>query len=440
MNHPAVVAQPERAASSSLRSTPASDIAVNSAHRKSGALLQRFAGMLDQIDCGLLVCVGSAVVYQNHSARLAMQADGNPPTDAGRLRPNRAIDANAIDAVLRGARRPGAPRVFSLCRGDRTLMASVLPLARSGATERDVTLVILGKRQACEELSVLADGMLEETEAFLTDLGLVVAHDRALRTMLFTDIVGSTQLAERLGDERWQRLLERHHAIVRRHLAHFRGQEIDTAGDGFFATFDAPTRAVRCAQAIRGAVRAIGLEIRAGLHTGECEIGGRKVTGVAVYVAARVAATAAAGEILVSSTVKELVAGSGLRFSGGDWHALKGFSDEWRLFALRGGEEAAAGCAQLRASPLGSESFARQDVAGQQPPQDVPHFLGRPAAVGTVLLGQAALDQPELGQLQRPVFEHGRFAHLVGRLAPAVGRVRVRALHPSALAGKVLRR
>ncbi len=334
MNNPAVAAQPERAAGSSLPSTPASDLAANSADRESGALLQRFAGMLDEIDCGLLVCVGPAVVYQNRSARLCMQAGDNHPTDAGRLLLNRPIDANAIDAVLRCARRPGAPRTFSLGCGDHTLRASVLLLARSGAPERDVTLVILGKRQVCEGLSAFADCMLEETGAFLTDMGLVLAHDRALLTMLFTDIVGSTQLAERLGDEGWQRLLEHHHAIVRRHLARFRGQEIDTAGDGFFATFDAPTRAVRCAQAIRSAVRALGLEIRAGLHAGECEIGGRKVTGVAVYVAARVTATAAAGEILVSSTVKELVAGSGLRFSGGDWHALKGFSDEWRLFAL----------------------------------------------------------------------------------------------------------
>jgi class 3 adenylate cyclase len=166
------------------------------------------------------------------------------------------------------------------------------------------------------------------------------SHERVLLTMLFTDIVDSTQLAERLGDDCWRRLLVCHHAIVRLHLALFRGREIDTAGDGFFATFDAPARAIRCAQAIRAALRAIGVEIRAGLHAGECELVGSKVVGLAVHVAGRVLGTAAPGEIRVSGTVKELVAGSGLKFSGGQWHVLRGISDEWRVFALRDAESA----------------------------------------------------------------------------------------------------
>ena len=132
-----------------------------------------------------------------------------------------------------------------------------------------------------------------------------------LATVLFTDIVGSTERAAELGDSEWRRLLERHHALVRRQLARFRGEEVDTAGDGFFATFDGPARAIGCACAIRDEVRALDLEIRVGLHTGECELVGGKVAGIAVNVGSRVVSQADPGEVLVSSTVKDLVAGSG---------------------------------------------------------------------------------------------------------------------------------
>jgi len=146
--------------------------------------------------------------------------------------------------------------------------------------------------------------------------------------------VGSTERAAVLGDRAWHDLLESHHALVRRELEHFRGREIDTTGDGFLATFDGPARAVRCACAISREVRALGLEIRAGLHTGECEVIDDKVGGIAVHTGARVATHAQTGEVLVSSTVKDLVAGSGLSFQDRGMQRLKGIPDEWRLFAV----------------------------------------------------------------------------------------------------------
>ena len=156
--------------------------------------------------------------------------------------------------------------------------------------------------------------------------------DSVLTTLLFTDIVGSTQKAAAVGDRAWRELLERHHALVRRELARFRGEERDTAGDGFFATFDGPARAIRCAQAIADAVHGLGLELRAGVHTGECELHDGKFAGLAVSVAARVAAIATAGQVLVSQTVKDLVAGTGLEFEDYGEHQLKGVPGSLRLY------------------------------------------------------------------------------------------------------------
>jgi class 3 adenylate cyclase len=152
--------------------------------------------------------------------------------------------------------------------------------------------------------------------------------------VLFTDIVGATEKAASLGDHRWRELLNNHHAVVRRNLVRFRGREIDTAGDGFFATFDGPARAVQCACAVADAVQPLGLEIRAGVHTGECEVMDAKMGGIAVHIGARIAAIASAGEVLVSSTVKDLVAGSGLRFADRGVKPLKGVPDEWHIFAV----------------------------------------------------------------------------------------------------------
>jgi class 3 adenylate cyclase len=183
--------------------------------------------------------------------------------------------------------------------------------------------------------------LLDEIQEFLTGVSGTVADDRVLATVMFTDIVGSTERAAAAGDRQWRDLLAQHHAAVRRELARFRGREIDTAGDGFLASFDGPARAVRCAARAVEAVRPLGLELRAGLHTGECEVLGDKLSGIAVHVGARVAAHARGGEVLVSSTVKDLVAGSGLRFEARGTQTLKGVPGEWPLFALAGDAPAA---------------------------------------------------------------------------------------------------
>jgi len=178
------------------------------------------------------------------------------------------------------------------------------------------------------------DEILDEVEEFLTGVRRGPEPDRVLATVLFTDIVGSTEMAVGLGDRRWRELLEAHHIAVRGELERFRGREIDTAGDGFLATFDGPARAIRCALAVRDAVESVGLAVRAGLHTGECEMHGDRVTGIAVHMGSRVAALAGPGEVLVSSTVKDLVAGSGIEFEDRGVHELKGVPGDWRLFAV----------------------------------------------------------------------------------------------------------
>ena len=175
---------------------------------------------------------------------------------------------------------------------------------------------------------------MEATERFVSRLTRPTGSERLLATILFTDIVGSTELAARIGDSAWRDLLQRHHAIVRRELARFQGRELDTAGDGFFASFDGPARAVQAASAIRDGLLSLELQIRSGLHTGECEVSDGKIAGIAVSIGARISSLAAPGEVLVSSTVKELVAGSGLRFEDRGDHQLKGIPEKWHLFAL----------------------------------------------------------------------------------------------------------
>jgi pimeloyl-ACP methyl ester carboxylesterase len=179
-----------------------------------------------------------------------------------------------------------------------------------------------------------ADAIVDEIAEFLTGVRPHAEPDRILATVLFTDIVGATEKAASIGDRHWRDLLTAHHGTVRRSLQRFRGREIDTAGDGFLASFDGPARAVQCARTIAEEVRPLGIEIRAGLHTGECEVMGEKLGGIAVHIGARVASLAAPGEVLVSSTVKDLVAGSGLVFADHGTHALKGIPGEWRLFAV----------------------------------------------------------------------------------------------------------
>jgi pimeloyl-ACP methyl ester carboxylesterase len=178
-----------------------------------------------------------------------------------------------------------------------------------------------------------AGRVLDEIGAFLIGPREVVDHDRMLATVLVTDIAGSTEKLAELGDRAWRELLAAFRAAVRFELTRFRGVEVDTAGDGFLATFDGPARAIRCAAAIRDATRPLGIDLRTGLHTGEVESSGEKVSGLAVHIGARVAASARPGEILVSSTVKDLVAGAGLRFEDRGLQHLKGVPDPWRLFA-----------------------------------------------------------------------------------------------------------
>jgi pimeloyl-ACP methyl ester carboxylesterase len=178
------------------------------------------------------------------------------------------------------------------------------------------------------------DEILAEIQDFLTGVRPPPEHDRILATVLFTDIVEGTKRAAALGDRRWRDLLESHHALVRAELSRYRGTEQDTAGDGFYATFDGPARAVRCAFAVRDGVRRLGLEIRAGVHTGECEVVAGKLGGIAAIIGARVKDVAGAGEVLATSTVRDLVSGSGLVFAERGAQALKGVPGEWRLFSV----------------------------------------------------------------------------------------------------------
>jgi len=204
-------------------------------------------------------------------------------------------------------------------------MAEHIPSAKSIELSGTANLIWAGDQ----------DAVLGEVEEFVTGIRPQPEPDRVLATVLFTDIVGSTEWAAKLGDRRWRNLLEAHHQLVRAELTRWRGREIDTTGDGFFATFDGPARAIRCALAIATAVRGLGIEVRAGLHTGEVELMGDQVGGIAVHIGARVMSFAGAGEVIVSSTVKDLVAGSGVEFDDRGVQALKGVPGEWRLLAVR---------------------------------------------------------------------------------------------------------
>jgi class 3 adenylate cyclase len=246
------------------------------------------------------------------------------------------------------AASPGAAAEFFRMLHD-TDISDVLPTIRvptlvlCHARTRDAALrvaeLIPGARSVQlpgDDLAVwMRDESSAEIERFLSGRDEARVPESILTTVLFTDIVGSTERAAALGDRGWRDLLARHHAAVRRELARFRGQELDTAGDGFFATFDGPARAIRCAQAIVVSVGELGLDLRAGLHTGECELHDGKLAGIAVSVGSRVAAEARPGEVLVSSTVKDLVAGSGIEFEHLDARALKGVPGEWTLYVVR---------------------------------------------------------------------------------------------------------
>ena len=253
-----------------------------------------------------------------------LRRSASPGAAAALLRMNSQIDTRQVLPTIR------VPTLVLARTGDRDVtvdegrwLASQIPDARFVELPGDEHLLWAGDQ----------DALLAEIEQFLTGTRSAPDYDRVLSTVLFTDIVGSTERARELGDRAWHEVLDEHHARVRSVLEHHRGREVDTAGDGFFASFDGPARAIRAACAIREDVQALGIQIRAGLHTGECELMRDKIGGIAVHTGARVAAAAEPGEVLVSSTVKDLVAGSGIVFADRGERELKGVGS-WRLYSV----------------------------------------------------------------------------------------------------------
>jgi class 3 adenylate cyclase len=225
------------------------------------------------------------------------------------------------------------PTLVIHCTEDKTVsveggrfLAKHIPGARLLELPGDDHLFFIHEQTAARITNAISE--------FLTGSVAMARGDRVLSTVLFTDIVDSTSRAEQLGDQRWRNLLEAHHTTVRRELTRSRGNEVKSLGDGFLATFDGPARAVRCAQAISEAVRPLGIQVRSGLHTGEIEISDNEVQGIAVHIASRVAALAEPGEVLVSRTVRDLVAGSGLHFKERGRHLLKGLQEPMDLYAV----------------------------------------------------------------------------------------------------------
>ena len=251
------------------------------------------------------------------------RASASPGAAAAIMKMNREIDVRHILPATR------VPTLILHRTGDRVIdveharyMAQNIPGAKLVELPGEDHVAFLGDQ----------DSILDEIEQFLTGRRHVHEPERVLATVLFADIVGSTARAAALGDRSWRELLETFYARAREVIHQYRGREINTSGDGFLATFDGPARAVRCASAIRDTVRSINLEVRCGLHTGECELIGNDIAGIAVHTGARVAALAAPGEVLVSQTVRDLVAGSGLVLEEYGTYTLKGVPNEWRLF------------------------------------------------------------------------------------------------------------
>lgn len=247
----------------------------------------------------------------------------SPGAAATLLKMNGQVDVRSVLPAIR------VPSLIMHRSGDRTLpvdgaryMAERIPGGKYVEFPGDDHLPWIGGQ----------DAVLEEIELFLTGARHAPELDRALATVMFVDISGSTERAAAIGDRKWRDLLENHLGQARAEMARWRGKEIDTAGDGLYATFDGPARGVRCAQAILGTARRLGIDLRVGLHTGEVEMIDGKAGGIAVHIGARVAAHAIPGEVLVSSTVKDLVAGSGIDFQDRGRHVLKGVPGEWQLF------------------------------------------------------------------------------------------------------------
>jgi class 3 adenylate cyclase/pimeloyl-ACP methyl ester carboxylesterase len=270
---------------------------------------------------------------------------------ARQMAPSLADDPDFIQSIARLHRLGASPAaaVTIMRMAEDVDVRHVLPAIRvptlvlNMPTKRGEAEYVAGRIPRARRLDVpgpdfmillLGDAIYDEIEQFVESVRDEAPPDTVLATILFTDIVRSTETAAELGDRGWAELVARHHAAVRGHLDRFRGRELDTAGDGFFATFDGPVRAIRCAEAITQAVRDLGLEVRAGVHTGECELVDGKVTGIAVNIGARVASQAGGGEVLVSQTVKDLVAGSGIAFEDRGTAELKGVPGKWKLYAV----------------------------------------------------------------------------------------------------------
>src|SRR5262245_37683422 len=298
-----------------------------------GATPEQYQAFLDEIASGWGGPVGLAVRAPSleHDQRFRawwseyLRSSASPSAALALTRMNGEIDVRAVFGTI------GVPTLVIHRTGDRSLPVEG---ARYLADRiRDARLVEL---PGADHLPFVGDqdAILDEVEEFLTGVRRGAEVDRVLATVMFTDIVASTERAIELGDREWRDLLDRHHLLVRHELERWRGTEVDTAGDGFLATFDGPARAIRCACAVRDSVRGLGLEIRAGLHTGECEVHGSTVAGIAVHIGARVAALAERSEVLVSSTVRDLVGGSGLGFEPRGEHELKGVPERWRLYSV----------------------------------------------------------------------------------------------------------
>jgi class 3 adenylate cyclase len=279
---------------------------------------------------GILLQTNAPSAYQDEAVREQFgrneRASASPGSIGSLMRANFEIDVRHILSSIH------VPTLIMHRLGDATVpvacgryLAEHIPGANYAEIPGTDHLVLDNETQ-----DVIAD-LIEE---FITGERHHIEPDRVLATVMFIDIVGSTQRAYEMGDGRWRELLGNWYTMVRKELSTFRGREVNTTGDGVLATFDGPARAVRCACSIRGRVKALGLQIRIGLHTGECELVDDDVAGIAVHIGSRVADVAEAGEVLVSSTVKDLVAGSGLKFGDRGAHSLKGVPDQWRLFVV----------------------------------------------------------------------------------------------------------
>jgi len=298
------------------------DVEAEERERENELLEREWAGEMD-----ISVLAPSAAGDPGLMRRIAtfFRRSASPGAAVALNRMNTQIDTRAVLPTI------NVPTLVVHRQRDRDVnveegrwIACQIPGAKYVELPRDDHLVWAGD----------TDGLLDEVEEFLTGVRPALQPDRVLATVLFTDIVGSTERAAALGDRAWRELLASHRTQVRRELMRFDGVELDTAGDGFFATFDGPARGIACARVIVALAQEQGIELRTGLHTGECERDGPKVSGIAVHIGARVAGLAEPGEVLVSRTVKDLVAGSGIEFQDRGEHELKGVPGEWRLYAL----------------------------------------------------------------------------------------------------------